>query len=262
MDIVARLDKLRSSTIIYHLVHILMISLGVSISLLGGAIWTSIGTSLIATGSAGVLIYLYYAHNQRNVELVEGLREFGLQQIYDERSGRIRHEEYASRLQRARYHVDIIGFGLTSFRVDYISDLGALATRAKVRILLLDPDSPFAAQRDREEGLSEGVIAGEIREFVSQYERQRSLSPNGATPPRIEVRLYTCLPLLNVFRIDDEIFYGPYLAGRASRKTVTMRARRGVIYDQMVHHFDEVWERHSRPLPHVPVAIAAGPSPT
>jgi hypothetical protein len=248
VDLVARLDRLRSSTVIYHLLHILMISIGVSITLMGGAVWTSIGTSLIATGSAGVLIYLYYARNERNMEMVEALRDFGLAQIYDERSGRIRHEEYASRLQRARSNVDIIGFGLTSFRVDHISDLSALASRAIVRILLLDPESPYAGQRDREEGQTEGVIAGEIREFISQFNRAREAGATAGGAARIELRLYTCLPLLNVFRIDDEVFYGPYLVGRASRKTVTMRARRGPIYDQLVKHFDEIWTRHSRPL--------------
>jgi hypothetical protein len=241
---VAQANKPSSTTIIYYLTHALLIAIGSAVTILGGPFWTAVGTSLIATGAAGAVIYIYLARTQSTRDMVELLSTAGLETIYDRRAAQIR-SEYAVRLNKATSNIDILGFGLKDFRRDYIAELGALSARAEVRILLLDPKSPLAKMRDREEGQSEGTIRGEIEEFLNQYRQHYAANP----PTKLHVRLYTCLPLVNVFRIDNDLFWGPYFAGRASGNTITIRVKRGgQIYDQLLDHFDEVWEKFSKPV--------------
>jgi hypothetical protein len=163
--------------------------------------------------------------------------------VYDRRAAQIR-SEYAIRLDKARSSIDILGFGLKDFRRDYINALGALSSRARVRILLIDPYSDVSSMRDREENQSVGTIQSEVEEFIRQFKARYSSD----TYPNLSLRLYTCLPLVNIFRIDDEIFWGPYLVGQASGNTVTLRVTRGILFEQLMSHFDEVWASFSKSL--------------
>jgi hypothetical protein len=232
-----------ATTIIYYLAYAVVIAAGAALTLLHGTIWTAIGTSLIATGAAGSVVYLYIARTDTTREAIEMLSRFGLARIYDRRAAGIR-EEYAIRLEKARAQIDILGFDLRDFRRDYMSDLGVLAARARVRILLIDPSSPACVMRDREEDQREGVTRQQVEDFVTQFrDRYR---PDGN--PRLSVRFFTCLPLVNFFRIDDEIFWGPYLVGRAGGNTVTLRVNRGILYEQLSSHFEKIWEHYSRTI--------------
>lgn len=229
------------ATIIYYLAHALLIAVGTILIQVGGSVWLAIGTSLIATGGAGAILYLYTASSSGLRERLELVVQYGIVSAFSVRAAQIR-DEYHSRLAGAHDAVDILGFGLSDFRRDYMADLPALAARAMVRILVLDTTTEFgsalAAERDREEGQSEGTIADEVDEFVAAYQRLPDVDPG-----RLHLRRYPCLPLVNIFRIDDDLFWGPYLVGLASGNTTTQLVRRGgPIFEQLTKHFDEVWE--------------------
>lgn len=54
------------------------------------------------------------------------------------------------------------------------------------------------------------------------------------------------------FRVDDDLFWGPYLVGKQSRNCPTFIARRGgVVFQRFMNHFDEIWDNpnFSRPIP-------------
>lgn len=231
------------TAIIYYLAHVVVIAVGVILTLLGHTVTTAIGTSLIATGAAGVVIYLYVSRTDTTREALEMITTFGLSRIYERRAAQIRNE-YSVRLDKAKANIDILGFGLSDFRRDYMDQLHALAARATVRILLIDPASPACTLRDREEKQREGTIADDVRDFITQYFAQYQNEASLAS----SVRLYTCLPLVNIFRIDDEIFWGPYLVGQASGNTLTLRVTRGILFDQLMEHFEEVWKNYSHPV--------------
>ena len=234
---------INATTVIYYLAHALIIAVGAGLTLLRNPIWTAIGTSLIAAGAAGAVIYLYIARTETARQAIETLSKFGLTRVYERRAAQIR-EEYATRLDRAKSHVDILGFGLKDFRRDYIDALGALSGRARVRILLIDPYSDLCTMRDREERQGEGTIQSEVTEFISQF-KQRYASSD---PERLSLKIFTCLPLVNIFKIDNEIFWGPWLVGQASGNTITLRVTRGILYDQLSAHFDDIWDHYSRAI--------------
>lgn len=187
-----------------------------------------------------MIIWVYLAQVEVSADKLTNFSAAGLERVYDRRAAQIR-DEYAVRLNSAKHRVDIMGYGLKDFRRDYISELGAIAARAKVRILLLDPASPYAAQRDDEESQSAGTIKGEVEEFISQFKQKYPMKSEN-----LELRLYTCLPMVNIFRIDGDLFWGPYLAGKASGNTITVRVSQGgLMYGQLVEHFEIVWDRYS-----------------
>lgn len=230
--------------ITYFLVHVLIVAIGALATLASGSMeveWQkatvfALGTSITAAGLCGMVVWVYIANSERSLDLLRVLDASGLQWLYPSRAAQIRNE-YAVRLEKARKQIDILGFGLKDFKRDYMNDLGDLSRSAEVRILVLDPSSPYATQRDKEEGQSAGVIKGEIDEFIKGFKERY-----GENSERIRLRMYTSLPEVNIFRIDDEMFWGPYLAGRASGNTLTMRVRRGgFMFDALADHFERIW---------------------
>ena len=135
-----------------------------------------------------------------------------------------------------------MGFGLSSLRQDLGAELGRWAQQAQVRILLLDPRVPipeytYAEQRDMEEGNAKGAITNDIRMFIEELERTVGLGD-----PRLEVRLYSTLPAINVFRIDSEAFWGPYIVGKQSRNTTTFLVNdTGFMFEEVMTHFENIW---------------------
>lgn len=150
--------------------------------------------------------------------------------------------EYDRRLATASEQVDLLGFGLRSFREDYGSALAELATRTRIRILLLHPEYPsadasYAAQRDTEERNHAGAIANDVTEFIIQTTDLRHQNP-----ANFGIRLYKALPAINIFRIDDDMFWGPYLLDTQSRNTPTFLTRLGTLpFDAYQQHFDTLW---------------------
>jgi energy-converting hydrogenase Eha subunit E len=235
---------MRERRVIYFLAHSVLVLIGVIVTMAGAArdedwlksLLISVGTSIVATGLCGMVIWIYFANSERNLAFLDVISSAGVAWIYPSRAAQIRGE-YEERLESARSNIDILGFGLKDFKRDYLPELGRLSSRAKIRILLLDPDSPYCAQRDLEEEQSPGVISDEIREFLRGYHERYAQQQ-----VRIELRLYRSLPQVNIFRIDDEIFWGPYLTGRASGNTFTMRVRRGgYAFEGLMSHFESVW---------------------
>ena len=211
----------------------------------------SVGTSLIAGGVAGWVLFLHVWLSQQTTERLEIITQFGFVQAFESRSMRIK-AEYDRRLEAATDRIDIMGFGLRALRQDYADSFGKWRNRAAVRILLLDPEFPtsknsLADIRDSEEGEDAKTIVKDVREFLRAAANEIGCSGGG-----FQVRLYRCLPSINLFRVDDELFWGPYLVGQPSRNSPTFVVKRGgVLYQRYLEHFEAIWNSNdlSRPVP-------------
>ena len=231
--------------------HSLVVLLGVMFlaaaplhKILGQGISEAIGGSLVAGGIAGVTLFLYVFTTEGLKSRIEAFTKAGLLKIFTGRSVLIR-DEYHTRLAKAR-HIDLIGFGLSAFREDYINDFVGWSHRADVRILLIDPDFPtrdhsLADQRDREENNP----VGQIRSDVDAFEKAVS-KLTGLNRERFKVHRMRAIPAINMFRIDDDVFWGPYLMQQQSRNTPTLLATRGgFLFDILQKHFDALWAQSS-----------------
>ena len=192
--------------------------------------------------------FVYVLVSKRTAEQLSLITDFGIVAAFETRSVTIR-PYYDTELAHAKEAIDILGFGLRALREDYGNDFEAWKSRAKVRVLLVDPDPPdgrpsYANQRDLEENRSPGEIANDSREFM---ERTKNLVTADDGP--FQVRLYTCLPSFNIFRIDGTLFWGPYLVGMPSRNMPTFVVKEGrVLFKALSRHFERIWTDFSRPI--------------
>ena len=241
------MSELRQRHGLYLASHLILVLVGLVLVLLGGGqltmqhLWVPVGASLVAMGIAGAVLFLRVWMDQEQVERIRDMQEFGVKRIFAVRSVKI-EQEYDTRVTRASAHIDIMGFGLKALREDYGRKFSEWAERATVRILVLDPEFPSTEQtianlRDAEEGNSKGDIARDVKQLV---EHCRSLMAD--TTLDFEVRLYRCLPSVNLFRIDDDIFWGPYLVGDVSRNMPTFLIEsHGRLGRKLVGHFESIW---------------------
>jgi hypothetical protein len=205
----------------------------------------AVGASLIAAGITGIVVFVYIRFSQDTADRLRIINDFGIVAAFEARAARIK-TEYDRRLLTAR-EIDVMGFGLNALRQDYREQFADWAQRCRVRVLLVDPNYPdprcsYARQREDEEGDLAGSIGAQVKAFLLDTEPLRGA---GA---RFEVRLYRSIPALNICRIDNEIFWGPYLVGGPSRNNPTIIVRRGgIMFDKLLSHFNMVWEKWSNP---------------
>ncbi|MFY1668820.1 hypothetical protein ACN27G_02505 [Plantactinospora sp. WMMB334] len=233
---------------VYLLVHVLLFVVGLLVAQLDGQIWLAIGTSVSATGICGWAIFLWLRITEQSTQGQRRIQGLGLTDAFPARSVPIR-PEYERRFVSARQQIDFLGFGLRALREDFGDQMDTWLRRVPIRILLVDPDAPtpgwsYAYQRDVEESNSPGSIATDVVNFL------RAMEPvKNRFPERLHIRLYTCLPAINVCRIDDEIFWGPYVLGAQSRNTPTfVVSRTGPLFDVLRSHYEQIWtdSRYSR----------------
>jgi hypothetical protein len=222
-------------------VHACIFLAGFSLTQLEGALIQGIGASLIATGLAGWIAFIYVMLSDRTAQRLEILTEFGFIDAFPARAVRIK-EQYDLRLRNAHQHIDILGFGLNALREDYARQFPDWARRTRVRILLIDPEFPtksftYAQQRDREENNPPGSMQTDVRSFIRaahELLERRDV--------QFAVRLYRTLPSVNILRVDDELFWGPYLVREQSRNSPTFLVRRGgILFDRLLGHFESIW---------------------
>lgn len=239
-------NKLRQSTgmttrvVLYLVSNALIFAIGIIGVVIATPVAVAIGTSLIATGVAGGALFVYVLLTEDIAHRYELISDFGVLDIYKARSVSIR-EVYEERLDDASEHIDLLGFGQKSFREDFGEDFSKWVDRGvSVRIMLLDPtfpepDAAVADLRDGEENHAKGDVGRDVEVFLRETSELRARSDN------FQVRLYRCLPMLNILRIDEELFWGPYLFGKPSRNAPTLLVGRGPLYDVMLEHFEAIW---------------------
>jgi len=239
-------DKLRQSTsmttrvVSYLACNAVLVVGGVALVIVNTPVAMAIGTSLMATGIAGGALFVYVLFTEELSRRFEVISEFGVLDIYEARSVSIR-PVYEERLTKATKQIDLLGFGQRSFREDFGQEFARWADRdIAVRILLLDPDFPqldssVADIRDGEERHSAGSIRRDVHEFLTATEELRREKQN------FRVRIYRCLPMLNIMRIDNELFWGPYLLGKPSRNAPTLLVARGPLFETISDHFEAIW---------------------
>ncbi|MEF2546258.1 hypothetical protein VQ045_03685 [Aurantimonas sp. E1-2-R+4] len=209
--------------------------------LFGKSLGQSVGSGLLATGIAGLVLYLYVRSSERMQSRLEVITEAGITNVFRHRSVRIK-EQYNARLRKAK-QIDIIGLGLSSFREDYAREFGEWSRRAKVRILLIDPDFPTKSQsladfRDIEEGGTKGEIRNAVEAFEAEVAQHGDIDAC-----RFKMRRMRTIPAINLLRIDDEIFWGPYLMDERSRNTPTLLVQRGgFMFNELERHFEATWK--------------------
>ncbi|PZV38582.1 hypothetical protein B5V02_09505 [Mesorhizobium kowhaii] len=240
---------------IWFLVHLILVIIGfmgasspLLVTIVGKDLAGGASASLVAAGISGFVLLFHNFFIDSREKKINELYDSGMRAAFDGRSIVIK-SEYATRLKSSS-RIDVIGFGLSSFREDYGDKFTLLARSMKVRILLLDPtfpnfDNSYADQRDLEEGNSRGTIARDVEAFIARSSEARASHPNN-----FQIRLLRCLPSVNYFRFDNELLWGPYLVANQSRNMPTFLVARGdFLFDRLSDHFEKLWNSDDLSVP-------------
>lgn len=123
--------------------------------------------------------------------------------------------------------------------------LGASQNGAKIRVLLLNPDSAVARQRsidmwpeDNPVNADERYVPSQIRMTVDEFRRIGRANKL----ENFEIRLYDSLLSVQIYRCDDDLYVGFYPHGRKSLDAAQLKIHgHTYISSQFFSEFDLVW---------------------
>lgn len=220
--------------LVINIVGILMILLDIFWIKSTQNIWISVGCSLLASG----IVIL------AQVFLIEGKKEYPLEKWGVEKIYKTRAEKNADsdpKLDKVKCQVDAVAFGLKSFRTTQNKKVErALKRGVSFRILTMDPceDNVFLIQREKEENEPVGQIKKSIEDLVKWANNLNSRGYEG----KIKIRGYKCMTLDFYWRMDDELYVGPYWYGRGSQQTITYKFGKDKMgFELYADYFESLW---------------------
>lgn len=174
----------------------------------------SIGCSLIASSIVAYLTSLYAFQHEKEHEITQ---VWGPANIYKTRQAmNVASEKY---LNNANEQLDYIGFGFRSLRNSKDNEIKELATKGvKIRFLVMNPNSTFVTEREKEEGTAPNEISHSIEQLKEWLKCVKTVASN---PDNIQLRYYNASNLDFYHRVDNKIYVGPYWYGKQSQQTIT-----------------------------------------
>ena len=199
------------------------------------SIWISIGCSLLASGIVILAQVLLIEDRQENP-----LEKWGLEKIYETRAEK--NQESDPELDKAKVQIDAVAFGLKAFRSRSTKKVEKVLKRGvNIRILTMNPDENnlFLKQREVEEQETNGQILNSIRQLGRWANQLNSRNYAG----KVHVKGYKCMTLDFYWRVDDEIYIGPYWYHYGSQQTITYKFKKGKKgFDIYSEYFEDLWE--------------------
>lgn len=150
-------------------------------------------------------------------------------------------------LTGAETSIDLLGYAMQflpedHFRLDRLL-IDKAASGCRTRIALANPDSPYVAERDEEEGLG-GTLSDRIRTTIDHFKPLFGVEG-------IDLRFHQTRMYNSVFQGDDEMFVTPHLYALKGYRAPLLHIRRlgdDGMFDGFVAHFERVWAV-SKPIP-------------
>ena len=195
--------------------------------------WLSIGCSLIASGLV-ILMHDFFIERKK----VSELDEWKIEKIYSTRGER--NVEADPNIVNARYCIDGVIFGISTFRNVHGKRIEhCLRKGVNIRLLTMDPAGQFISYREKEEDAAPGGIKNTITDLVRWADELNQNNPKGT----IVVKAYNSMTLDYYWRVDDELYVGPYWYGYKSSDTITYKfSANGRGFQHYGEYFEKLWE--------------------
>ncbi len=193
----------------------------------------SIGCSLISSSVVAILTTVFVEKQHPNP-----LDEWKIDKIYSTRAEK--NAESDPKLKKVKDHLDVVAFGLKSFRSKQSKTVETLLRNGvNIRIITMNPDSPFVTQRETEEQEQPGQIQNTIYQLIEWADKLNTEKYKG----KIIIKAYSCMTLDFYWRMDDELYVGPYWYGISSQQTITYKfIKGGRGFDHYTDYFDSLWD--------------------
>lgn len=204
------------------------------------AIVSNIGCSLVASAVVALVTAFLVDRRKENP-----LEEWKITKIYSTRAEK--NADSDPELDKARYQVDAVAFGLSNFRSKYGNKVESCLKRGvNFRILTMNPESEFVAHRESEENTAPNQIKKSIEDLVAWADKLNTKNYKG----KIIVKGYNCMTLDFYWRVDGEVFIGPYWYGQPSNQTITYAfTDGGKGFQQYSNYFDGLWDNNALSTP-------------
>lgn len=231
------------------LVNLLVFCLGIIFVILGvygtsfpdsmKNIFLNVGCSIIAS-SGVVLITLIMIED--NDEIIDLYDRWGIENVFETRSEQ--NVATAEGFPNLKNRYDQIAFGLKSLRDAKGKKFEEKVRNGlKIRILTMNPNSPFLVEREKAEGKQVGEIKLTILQLTDWVEKLKQLSPN---PDNVQIKYYDSLPLNYYCRQENDLFIGPYLYGKESQQTITYQFNCiGEGFRYYTEYFEDLWNNEA-----------------
>lgn len=227
-------EKFNSKSIIAGLVCIIIGGLGIGAEFLWDTdkgFWFNLGCSLLSSGLVILLTALFVERLKINP-----LDDWKLKTITSTRAEI--NNDCEIEMDHAKYQIDIIAFGLRSFRTTHMDKqiLAKLRKGINYRILTMDPQSKFVAAREAEEDNKN------IKSSIEALVAWADLLNNKSTRGKIIVKGYSSMTLDFYWRVDNVVYIGPYWYGYESQQTITYKyIKGGKGFKTYSDYFEKLW---------------------
>lgn len=227
------------------LVNLVVFFLGIIFVMLGGSIsafstsiksiFLNIGCSIIASSGVILITLIMIEENDEVVDLYD---KWGIENIFETRSEQ--NVATAEGFPNLKNRYAQIAFGLKSLRDAKGKKFEEKVKNGlKIRILTMDPNSPFLVEREKAEGKQAGEIKLTILQLAEWIEKLKKISPN---PNNVQIKYYDSLPLNYYCRQENDLFIGPYLYGKESQQTITYQFNCiGDGFRYYTEYFEDLW---------------------
>lgn len=197
-------------------------------------VFVSIGCSLVASGLV-LLCTALLIDFRRGYAVWD---EWKMSKIYKTRAEK--NLDSDPKLEKHNIkQLDGIAFGLKSFRSNRQNDVLTCMQRGmNVRFLVMNPYGDCVQKREHEENVVKGSISKSIEDLCSWAEDLNRQSNKG----KITIRFYNTMTLDFYWRLDDEIYIGPYMLNIESQQTITYRfVKGGKGFSLYADYFESLW---------------------
>lgn len=211
--------------------------LGIVFCFLKG-VFISIGTSLIGA-AVGSFVTIMFAPDERNKDN-SIIRKWKLVKIYHHRTEK--NMESDALLPKTKKTIDGIAFGLRTWRENNSDEiLNALNRGVNIRLITMNPSSSHTSERSIEEDKNEN-IAESIKDLIEFAKNINEKSSKG----KITIKGYNCMTLDFYWRMDENLYIGPYLYKISSGSTITYKYESGGKgFDYYRKYFESLWNDSS-----------------
>ncbi|MGI2047909.1 hypothetical protein [Shewanella oncorhynchi] len=199
----------------------------------------SIGCSVIAVV---IINFFEYYIILPEVNILQFINSWKLVAIFETRAdmNRVTNEM----LKNAK-EIDIAAFGskgLLNAQGSLLKD--RIRKGLRIRFLVPDKDSEFVKQRERDENATDCEIKNNIEALISwidQANKELNLQNN-----QIQIKMYSCLPIESIMRIDGHLFTGPFMIKKVSQLTMAYQYKKGGQgYTYYNNYFNDIWNDQS-----------------
>lgn len=219
---------------------LIILVVGIFLALMDVFVWKStsaillnIGCSFISSALVAIVTVLLVERQK-----VNPIEDWKVEKIYSTRAER--NSEADPGIDNARYCIDGIAFGLSTFRTMYGKKIEqCLKKGVQIRLITMDPDGQFISFREDEEK----TVSGGIRETILDMVKWANALNQKNTKGKIVIKAYSCMTLDYYWRVDNALYIGPYWYGYKSSDTITYKfSADGRGFQHYSEYFEKLWE--------------------